>query len=84
MSAWSDRRIAWALFIGAFFVLLFTEQPVGFGRDESVYFHAAEQHGRWFQQLLDSPSAALKDEAITRQFDFNHEHPALMKNLFGN
>lgn len=83
MSAWSDRRIAWALFIGAFFVLLFTEQPVGFGRDESVYFHAAEQHGRWFQQLLDSPSAALKDEAITRQFDFNHEHPALMKNLFG-
>ena len=32
--------------------LLFTEQPVGFGRDESVYFHAAEQHGRWFQQLL--------------------------------
>jgi hypothetical protein len=79
----SDRRIAWALFIVAFFALLWTEKDVGFGRDESVYFHAAESHGRWFQQLLTSPSEAVKDQAITQAFDFNHEHPALMKNLFG-
>lgn len=78
-----DRRIAWGLFVAAFFALLFTEQPVGFGRDESVYFHAAENHARWFQLLVSSPSEAFKDDAIVRGFDFNHEHPALMKNLFG-
>lgn len=79
----SERRIAWGLFLVAFLSLLLTEKYVGFGRDESVYFHAGEQHGRWFQLLLTSPSQALTDEAITRSFDFNHEHPALMKNLFG-
>ncbi|MEW5738580.1 MAG: glycosyltransferase family 39 protein [Myxococcota bacterium] len=78
-----DRRIGWALFAAGFIALLLTEQPVGFVRDESVYFHAAESHARWFQLLLSSPSQAFTDAAIVRAFDFNHEHPALMKNLFG-
>ncbi|GMU60289.1 MAG: hypothetical protein AMXMBFR34_20520 [Myxococcaceae bacterium] len=78
-----DRRIGWALFAAGFVALLLTEQPVGFVRDESVYFHAAESHARWFQLLLSSPSQAFTDEAIARAFDFNHEHPALLKNLFG-
>ncbi len=79
----SDRKIAWGLFLAGFVLLLMTEQPVGFGRDESVYFHAAESHARWFQLLVTSPSEAVKDASITQYFDFNHEHPALMKNLFG-
>ena len=83
MKGLTDRRIAWVLFAVGLLSLLLTEKPVGFGRDESVYFHAAESHGRWFQLLVTSPSEAVKDEAITRHFDFNHEHPALMKNLFG-
>lgn len=83
LEARTDRRIAWALFALAFFALLLTEQPVGFVRDESVYFHAAENHARWFQLLVSSPSQAFTDQAITQAFDFNHEHPALMKNLFG-
>lgn len=78
-----DRRIGWALFAAAFVALLLTEQPVGFVRDESVYFHAAENHARWFQLLASSPAQAFTDAAIVRAFDFNHEHPALMKNLFG-
>ncbi len=79
----TDRKIAWALFIAGVLVLLLTEKEVGFGRDESVYFHAAESHARWFQLLFSSPSEAFKDPAITQFFEFNHEHPALMKNLFG-
>ncbi len=78
-----DRKVAWGLFVGAFVVLLATEQPVGFTRDESVYFHAAESHARWFQLLVSSPTEAVKDAAIARHFEFNREHPALMKNLFG-
>ncbi|MGV3622232.1 MAG: ArnT family glycosyltransferase [Archangium sp.] len=79
----TERRITWGLFLIAFLSLLLTEKFVGFGRDESVYFHAGESHGRWFQLLLTSPTQAFSDQAITQHFDFNHEHPALMKNLFG-
>src|SRR6185295_11302904 len=78
-----DRRNAWLLFGGGFLTLLFTEKPAGFVRDESVYFSAAESHARWFKLLFSSPSTAFSDQAISQAFDFNHEHPALMKNLFG-
>lgn len=78
-----DRRIGWALFIFGTVLLLATEKPAGFVRDESVYFAAAEQHARWFQLLLSSPSQAIDDQAISQSFEFNHEHPALMKNLYG-
>jgi len=78
-----EARIALGLFVFGFFALLLTEKPAGFVRDESVYFAAAESHARWFQLLLSSPSQAVTDAAITQAFDFNHEHPALMKNLFG-
>ncbi len=78
-----ESRIAWLLFGGGFFALLFTEKPAGFVRDESVYFAAAESHARWFQLLFKSPTVAFGDDAIQRAFSFNNEHPALMKNLFG-
>ncbi|MBL9039437.1 MAG: glycosyltransferase family 39 protein [Archangium sp.] len=78
-----DRRIAWGLFLGAFVVLLATEKSAGFVRDESQYFAAAKAHAEWFKLALSNPRAALDDSAITRSFDYNHEHPAGMKNLFG-
>lgn len=78
-----DRRLALALFVAGFVALLWTEQPVGFVRDESVYFYAGEHQARWFQLLVTHPVQALSDEAIVKAFDFNHEHPALMKSLYG-
>ena len=57
----TEKRIVWGLFFAAFFVLLLTEKDIGYGRDESVYFHAAESHGHWFQLLLTSPSTAVTD-----------------------
>lgn len=78
-----DRWIGWALFAGAFVVLFATEAAVGFTRDESVYFAAAESYAGWFKLLFQHPAIALGDPAIVRAFDFNHEHPVLMKSLFG-
>jgi 4-amino-4-deoxy-L-arabinose transferase-like glycosyltransferase len=72
-----DIRVGAALFALAFFSLAFTEKDVGFTRDESVYFFASENHARW----LTSP--ALDDAAITHWYNFNNEHPALVKNLSG-
>ena len=78
-----DFRVGAALFAVGFFSLAFTEKELGFTRDESVYFYAAENHARWFQSLWASPSAAVEDRAIVASFDFNHEHPALVKSLSG-
>ncbi|OJH34228.1 ArnT family glycosyltransferase [Cystobacter ferrugineus] len=78
-----ERWLALALWVLAFAALWASEAAVGFTRDESFYFHAAETYSRWFQQLLHAPSQALTDAAIVRAWDYNHEHPALMKTLFG-
>jgi 4-amino-4-deoxy-L-arabinose transferase-like glycosyltransferase len=78
-----DRRIGWGLFLGAFVLLLSTEKAVGFTRDESVYFQAGESYARWWELLVHAPTQALGDDAITRSYEVNHEHPALMKNAFG-
>jgi hypothetical protein len=79
----TDRNIAIAIGLLTFVVLWATERAVGFVRDESVYFAAAEQFARWWSLLFHRPSVALSDAVITQAFDFNHEHPMLMKSLFG-
>ena len=78
-----DRRIALGLFLGGFALLWATEAAVGFVRDESVYFAAAEQVVRWLRLLLQAPGRAVSDPVTTQAFDFNHEHPLGMKLLFG-
>ncbi|ATB27837.1 ArnT family glycosyltransferase [Melittangium boletus] len=78
-----ERWLALGLWALAFCALWATESAVGFTRDESFYFHAAEDYARWFQQLVREPARALTDAAIVRAWDYNHEHPALMKTLFG-
>ncbi|MBI3183419.1 MAG: glycosyltransferase family 39 protein [Myxococcales bacterium] len=83
MSPRTDRALAWGLFAAAFLSLWATQSSVGFVRDESVYFAAGESYARWYRTLLSEPSLALTDRAIVAAFDFNHEHPALLKSLFG-
>ncbi|RJS25732.1 hypothetical protein DRW03_04415 [Corallococcus sp. H22C18031201] len=78
-----EKRLAWALWALAFVALCLTESAVGFTRDESVYFAAAEGYAGWFRLLFHAPTQALSDAAIVRAWDYNHEHPALMKTLFG-
>lgn len=78
-----DRLVSWALFAGAFSVLLGVEEAVGFTRDESVYFAAAESYAGWFRLLWARPAEALTDGLIVRFWDLNHEHPVLLKSLFG-
>ena len=78
-----DSWIAAALFAASTVALIATQAPVGFTRDESVYFVAAQSYARWLQELFRTPGRALTDAAILRAFEINHEHPALMKMAFG-
>ncbi len=83
--SWAEKDgwIAAALFAASMVALVATQAPVGFVRDESVYFVAAQSYARWLQELFRSPGRALTDGAILRAFEINHEHPALMKMAFG-
>jgi hypothetical protein len=63
--------------------LLGTARSLGFPRDEGVYFRAGSDYIRWWRLLFDRREDALQANAIDAAFGFNHEHPALMKTLFG-
>jgi hypothetical protein len=57
-------------------------------RDEGYYFEAAELHWSFYGELGDNllagkPWLSFTDAAVRRGFDYNHEHPGLMKSLFG-
>lgn len=78
-----DRLVGWVLFAAALAALWGTQRAVGYPRDESFYFLAGANHGNWLELLFARPRAAIADAQIVRWFDYNHEHPALMKNLFG-
>jgi len=84
----SDLLIAASLLAGYFAVLLLTADGVGFVRDEGYYFKAAEDYNGWFVNLWENvksgrPFDSFRQDNIDRYFSYNHEHPALMKELFG-
>jgi Dolichyl-phosphate-mannose-protein mannosyltransferase len=80
---WRDHVIGAALALAYFVWLLSTARSVGFPRDEGMYFRAATDYVGWWRALLDHGQEALKQGAIDGAFSDNHEHPVLMKTLFG-
>ena len=83
-----DLVVAAALFLATFLAMLLTERAIGFTRDESFYFYAADLYTPWFfglwgalvhGRLLDW----FSDANLQRHFWYNTEHPILMKSLFG-
>jgi hypothetical protein len=79
------RRHAVGLALGAAYlsVLLVTAADVGFARDEGFYFTAARLYQSWFDVLEDAPAQAVDAKIIGRFWEYNCEHPALMKTAFG-
>jgi hypothetical protein len=83
-----DRRLRVVVFAGALLLLLVGARTQGNVRDEGYYFDAAELQWAWYGDLLENtlhgrPGKSLTRAAVDRGFGFNHEHPALMKSLFG-
>ncbi len=88
----TERRkdLLWALGLAAltFLVMLLTERAIGFTRDESFYFFAADQYAPWYLGVLDALlhgrlAEHFSDATLQRAFWYNTEHPVLMKVLFG-
>jgi hypothetical protein len=80
---WRDHAIGAALGLAYLVWLLSTARSLGFPRDEGVYFHAGTEYVRWWRMLLERGGDALQQGAIDSAFGANHEHPSLMKTLFG-
>jgi Dolichyl-phosphate-mannose-protein mannosyltransferase len=77
-----DPLVALAIAAAYALWLLGTVKELGYARDEGFYFQAASSYGRWFEQLLAAPGAALDRRAVDAAWGVNHEHPALVKSLF--
>jgi hypothetical protein len=69
-----------AIYVAA---LLATARGIGFGRDESLYFRAASSYWGWWLRLVEQGSKFVTVSSIDAAFGINHEHPVLMKTLFG-
>lgn len=83
-----DYLIALIIAVIYIIILIATSKDIGFVRDEGYYFKAAELYNGWFVELWENikhgrPLASFTKANIDRYFDYNHEHPALMKELFG-
>ena len=80
---WRDHAIGAALGLAYFLWLLLTCRSLGFPRDEGMYFRAATDYVGWWRSVLDHGQEALRQGAIDGAWSDNHEHPVLMKTLFG-
>jgi hypothetical protein len=80
---WRDHVIAASLGLVYVAWLLSGARRLGFPRDEGVYFRAGTDYFRWYRMLWDHGSDAFSRSAIDAAWGYNHEHPALMKTLFG-
>jgi hypothetical protein len=79
---WRDHAVGLALASVYVAWLVVTARSLGFTRDEAFYFRAGQDYERWFEMILDAKKEAFEAGADSI-FSYNHEHPPLMKDLFG-
>jgi 4-amino-4-deoxy-L-arabinose transferase-like glycosyltransferase len=79
---WRDHLFGAAICAAYLAILLSTASAIGYSRDESFYAIAAESYARWFDALGRDTHQALNPSFIDGIWQYNHEHPALLKSLF--
>ncbi len=80
---WRDHAlggISAATYVG---ILIVTARTLGFARDESFYFSAGQSYAHWIELLMHDSARALDKSVVDGVWGQNHEHPSLMKILFG-
>ena len=79
-----DKLCALLIFAAVTAVALLAAPRQGINRDEAYYMEAGELYVTYWEKVLtgDLPRP-FSDGAIRRFWDYNHEHPPLMKLLYG-
>jgi hypothetical protein len=80
---WRDHVIGAAIAVIYVGILIVTARTLGFARDEGFYFSAGSSYARWVEMLVHDTSRALEKSTVDAVWNQNHEHPSLMKLLFG-
>jgi hypothetical protein len=80
---WRDHVIGFAIAAIYAGILIVTARTLGFARDEGFYFSAGSSYARWVEMLFHETSRALEKSTVDSVWGQNHEHPSLMKTLFG-
>jgi len=81
-SAWASTLLSCGLGLLYVLWLIYTSREVGIPRDESVYLYAADRISGWLSWSSAQGVDPLSLRGVERGFGFNHEHPALLKELF--
>src|SRR4051812_48918179 len=79
----ADHLIGATLAVLYLLVLVKTAHGIGYARDEGFYFRAGSAYADWFDILVRDANAAIAQPAVDASWSNNHEHPALVKSLFG-
>src|SRR5258708_1702871 len=79
----ADHLIGAALALLYLIILVKTAHSLGYARDEGFYFRAATAYSDWFDLLARDVDAATAQSAVDATWSNNHEHPALVKSMFG-
>lgn len=80
---WRGHLLATLISLVELVWLWSTAKAVGIPRDESIYFYAADRFAEWWVRLGRLGFSAFSEAEIGLGFGVNHEHPMLMKSLFG-
>lgn len=80
--SWTAVTISIGLGLAYLIWLMVSARAVGVPRDESVYLYAADRITGWLEWSSAQGVSPLSLRGVERGFGFNHEHPALMKELF--
>jgi hypothetical protein len=85
---WRRFIVPLALALATSAWLLAVEGRQGLARDEAQYFRAGERYWGWFEEVGDAvragkPGRAFSRTVVDSYWGDNHEHPPLMKTLYG-
>ncbi|MEO0322158.1 MAG: glycosyltransferase family 39 protein [Myxococcota bacterium] len=80
--SWRDQGIGALLCLVYVGLLFATSGDLAMSRDESFYVIAAQDYGRWIADVWAGEDEAMSRAAIDAAWDYNHEHPALIKTAF--
>jgi 4-amino-4-deoxy-L-arabinose transferase-like glycosyltransferase len=80
---WRDQLVGAAIAFVYAALLVASAHSLGFTRDETFYFRAASSYWGWWYGVFEHGLSWIDRHNIDAAFSDNHEHPALMKTLFG-
>jgi hypothetical protein len=83
MIRWRDRTVALLIALSVTVVVSAASTRQGIVRDEAYYMKAGELYVRYYEDVLTGRASPFSDRTILPFWNYNAEHPPLLKTLYG-